>query len=115
LAELRIRHPHRSAEIVELLAEARLQTSVNAFEVLRPPNPDYHTLMSSLRVPVLIVLGDAPVLSIATARKLQTRSALVQVEVIEHAGHGLPYDQPERFAAALRDFLISVTTMKDFC
>src|SRR5215471_7726222 len=34
LAELRTRHPHRSPEIAELLAEARLQTRMSAFDVL---------------------------------------------------------------------------------
>ena len=40
LAEARTRHPHRSTEIIELLAEARLQTRMSAFDVLTPPAPN---------------------------------------------------------------------------
>jgi hypothetical protein len=39
VAQARERHPRRSLEIVELQAEARVKTSMAAFEVLMPPNP----------------------------------------------------------------------------
>ena len=39
LAQLRARHPHRSSELIELLTESRLQTRIDAFEVLTPPKP----------------------------------------------------------------------------
>jgi len=105
LAELRTRHTRRSAEMVELLTEARFQTRMSAFDVLTPPNPEYRSLVSSIRVPVLIVLGDTPVVSIETARQLQSLNPRVRVEQIQDAGHGLIFDQPERFAAAVRSFL----------
>jgi pimeloyl-ACP methyl ester carboxylesterase len=108
LVELRTRHTRRSAEMVELLVDARLQTRMNTFDVLTPPNPDYRSLMSNIRVPVLIVLGDTPVVSIETARELQSLNPRVRIEQIEDAGHGLPYDQPERLAAAIRAFLTTV-------
>lgn len=108
LAELRIRHSHRSSEIVELLADARLQTRMSAFDVLTPPNPEYRQLVSTICVPILVVIGDAPVVSIETARELQSLNSRVRVEQIRNAGHGLPYDQPERFAAVVRTFLMSV-------
>src|SRR5512142_96738 len=37
VAEARARHPHRSLEILELQAEARLKTRIEAFDVLTPP------------------------------------------------------------------------------
>src|SRR3546814_121694 len=40
-AQLRLRHARRSLEIIELLARARLQTRISAFDVLVPPNPEY--------------------------------------------------------------------------
>ena len=107
LADLRIRHPHRSSEMIELLAEARLQTSLHAFDVLTPPNPDYETLVSAIRVPILIVLGDTPVVSMETARHLQSLNPRVHIEQIQNAGHGLTYDQPERFASMVSSFLSS--------
>lgn len=110
LADLRIRHSHRSPEILELLAEARLQTRISAFDVLTPPNPDYRDLVKTICVPTLFVIGDAPVVSIETARELQDINSRVRVEQIQSAGHGVPYDQPERFAAVVRSFLLSVCT-----
>lgn len=107
LAELRLRHSHRSPEIVAILAEARLQTRLSAFDVLTPPNPDYRQLVRTIGVPILIVLGDTPVVSIETARELQSLNARVRIEQIQNAGHGLPYDQPERLAAVVRSFLVA--------
>jgi pimeloyl-ACP methyl ester carboxylesterase len=107
LADLRIRHPHRSSEMIDLLADARLQTSLHAFDVLTPLNPDYETLVSAIRVPILIVLGDSPVVSMETARHLQSLNPRVRIEQIQNAGHGLPYDQPERFASMVSSFLSS--------
>lgn len=109
LAEARVRHAHRSAEIVELLVAARLKTRIRAFDVLTPPNPDYRQLVGSLCVPTLLVIGDVgAVVSLETARELQSLNPRVRVEQIEDAGHGIPYDQPERFEAVVRSFLRSV-------
>ena len=110
MAEALTRHPDRSPEIVDLLAEARLQTRLSAFDVLTPPNPDYHYLMSTIRVPILLVIGDVPVVSRDSARELQSLNPRLQVEQIQRAGHGLQYDQPERFEAVVRSFLNSVVS-----
>lgn len=106
--QARRRHPGRSLEIVELLAEARLQTRISAFDVLTPPNPEYRKLVSAIDVPCLIVIGDQPVLSLETARDLQHLNPRLRVEQIRDAGHGLPYDQPERLQAVIKAFLRSV-------
>ena len=58
LAEMRVRHSRRSREVIELFAQARFQTSIRAFEVLTPPNPDYMQLINTLDVPSLLVVGD---------------------------------------------------------
>jgi N-formylmaleamate deformylase len=105
LAELRARHARRSPEILELIAGARLQTRVNAFDVLTPPNPEYRHLVSTIDVPILIVLGDTGVVSLETARELQDLNPRVRVELIGDAGHGIQYDEPERFEAVVRSFL----------
>ena len=106
LAQARVRHTHRSFEILELLAEARLQTRMSAFDVLTPPNPEYHQLVSTIRVPILLVIGDTgAVVSLETGRELQSLKSCFRVEQIQDAGHGVPYDQPERFAAVVRSFL----------
>ena len=50
-ADLAARHPHRSPEIVELLAEARSNTQLVAFDVLAPPNPDYREVVRAIEAP----------------------------------------------------------------
>ena len=108
LAQLQSRNPHRSPEMVELIANARLQTRLNAFEVLTPPNPDYRSLVSKINVPILLVIGDAGVVSFETAKELQRLTSHVQIELIQDAGHGVQYDQPERFEVVVQSFLCSV-------
>ncbi len=109
LAQARVRHAHRRPELVELVAEARLETRISAFDVLTPPNPEYHQLVSTIDVPILLVIGDnGAVVSLETARELQNLNPRLRVEQIQDAGHGLPYDQPERFEAVVRSFLRSV-------
>jgi N-formylmaleamate deformylase len=108
LAQLRVRHPYRSSELIEILAEARLQTRIDAFDVLTPPNPAYHELVRGIYVPILLVIGGNGVISLETARELQNLNPRLRVEQIQDAGHGLPYDQPDRFEAVVRSFLRSV-------
>ena len=110
LAQLRSRHARRSPEIVELIASARLQTRMSAFDVLTPPNPEYHQLVSTIDVPILFVIGDAGVVSLETVRELQSLNSRIRVELIQDAGHGVQYDQPEGFETVVRSFLSSVVT-----
>lgn len=109
LAQLRVRHPHRSSELIALLAEARLQTRIDAFDVLTPPNPEYRELVRTICVPILLVIGDSGVVSLETARELENLNPCLRIEQIQDAGHGLPYDQPNRFAEVVRSFLQSVS------
>lgn len=107
-AQLRARHPHRSPAIVELLAEGRLATRIEAFEILKPPNPEYRELMREIPVPVLLVIADGGVVSSETAQELQKLNPRLRVERIREAGHGLQFDQTNRFAEVVRAFLHSV-------
>lgn len=109
LAQARVRRPHRRSELVELVTEARLRTRIGAFDVLTPPNPEYHLLVRAICVPILLVIGDSgAVVSLETARDLQNINPRLRVEQVQDAGHGLPYDQPERFEAVVGAFLRSV-------
>jgi pimeloyl-ACP methyl ester carboxylesterase len=81
---------------------------MNAFDVLTPPNPEYQQVASTIDVPILLVIGDAPVVSLETARALQNLNPRIRVEQIQGAGHGVPFDQPERLAAVVRSFLYAV-------
>jgi N-formylmaleamate deformylase len=107
-ADARARHPDRSSETHELLARARLQTSMSAFDVLTPPNPDYKRLVSSIIVPSLLVTGDKGVVSSSVAEEIKRLNPKFQVEQIRGAGHGLHFDRPERFASVVKSFLSSI-------
>jgi N-formylmaleamate deformylase len=111
VADARTRHPQRSSEILELIARARLQTSMIAFDVLKHPYPDYMRLVSSIDVPTLLVIGENGVVSSEAAAELQCVNQKFQVEKISNAGHGIHYDQPERFAAVVKSFLSSIGTV----
>jgi N-formylmaleamate deformylase len=108
LAQLRIRHPHRSAEMVGLIAEARLGTSLAAFDVLVPPNPDYRALVRDIGVPILLVLGEKGVVSSETALELQALNPKLRYEMVPDVGHGLPFDRPDLLARVAAAFLRSL-------
>lgn len=109
LAEVRARHSRRSPEVIELFAQARFQTSVHAFEILAPPNPDYVQLITTLDVPSLLVVGDVgSVVTAEMAAELAGLNQHLQILQIAEAGHGVPYDQPERFSVVVQAFLRSV-------
>ncbi len=108
LAQARLRHPYRSSELIELITDARLRTPICAFDVLTPPNPDYRALVSAICVPALLVIADNGVVSLETARELQQLNQRLRYERIPDVGHGLPYDQPDRFATVVRSFMQSV-------
>ena len=112
VAEARIRHPDRSRDTLELIARARLQTSMGAFDVLTPPNPDFIQVVGAIDIPSLLVIaGTAGVVSPAVAAELQRLNPRFQVEQIQEAGHGVHYDQPERFAVVVKSFLRSIGTV----
>jgi pimeloyl-ACP methyl ester carboxylesterase len=105
LAQARVRHPQRQSDIVIRVSDARMKTRPCTFEVLTPPNPEYRRLVSSIVVPILLVIGDKGVVSLETAQELQSINPRLRIEQLQDTGHGLPYDQPELFAVAVKAFL----------
>ncbi|HEY8077811.1 MAG TPA: alpha/beta hydrolase [Labilithrix sp.] len=105
VAEARARHPHRALELLEVQAEARLQTSLDAFDVLTPPNPAYRDVARAIEVPTLLVIGDRTVVTLEMATALRAENPRIRIEAIQPAGHGLPFDQPERLAEVVASFL----------
>ena len=86
--------------------QARLRTNVHAFDVLTPPNPDYRQLIQGLAIPSLLVIGDVgAVVSREVAAELAQLNPGLWVGQILDAGHGIPYDQPERLATVVQAFL----------
>lgn len=105
VAEARKRHPHRSPEVLELFARARLQTSMAAFDVLTPPNPAYEQLVDKIKVPSLLVFAGKGVISSDVAEEVQRLNRRFQIREIREAGHALHLDQPQQFAAVVKSFL----------
>jgi N-formylmaleamate deformylase len=105
VAQARARHPHRAPETVELQAEARLKTRISAFDVLTPPNPEYRDVVSAIDVPSLLVIGDSPVVTLEMATELRSLNPRVRIEQVQDAGHGLPFEQPERLGEVVASFL----------
>jgi pimeloyl-ACP methyl ester carboxylesterase len=106
VAEARARHPRRSPEIVELQVEARLKTRMGAFDVLTPPNPDYRDVVRAMGVPSLLVVGDSsPVVTLEMATELRGLNARVRIEEVQGAGHGLPFERPDRVGEVVAAFL----------
>ncbi len=104
LADARARHPQRSPETIEIQVDARLKTRMSALNVLAPPNPDFRDVVRGIHVPTLIVIGDSPVVSREVALELSAMNALLRVEQITNAGHGLPFDQPEALQRTVTAF-----------
>ena len=104
LEEALARQTHRSPKVVELQVEARMRTSLAAFDVLRPPNPPYRALVGRLDVPTLLVIGDRPVVTPDMAMELCELNTRLRVEQVAGAGHGLPFDQPEQLARSILAF-----------
>lgn len=105
VAQARARHPGRSLELVELQAEARRKTRMAAFDVLTPPNPEYRDLVRAIDVPTLLVIGDSPVVSLEMATELRSLNPSVRIEQVERAGHGLPFERPERLGEIVLSFV----------
>ena len=67
-------------------------------------------LINTLDVPSLLVVGDVgSVVTLEMAAELARLNQRLEVVQIKEAGHGVPYDQPERFSAVVQTFLRSVT------
>ena len=60
-------------------------------------------MVSAIDVPTLLVVGDSPVVTLETASELRTLNPHVRIEQIENAGHGLPFEQPERLGEEAAD------------
>lgn len=107
--EIQLRQSHRTHELIDLLLQARFQTSIHAFDILTPPNPDYMDLIKTLDIPTLLVIGgDGAIISPMMADELARLNRCIEILQIAEAGHGIPYDQPDRFSSVVKYFLRSV-------
>jgi pimeloyl-ACP methyl ester carboxylesterase len=109
IAEARGRNTSRSSEMIEIVTDSRLGTDIKALEVLAPPNPDFRSLVASIRAPTLLVLGGRGIVSLETAQELESLNPSLRHDMIEDAGHAIPYDEPERLALLVKRFVDGLT------
>lgn len=86
--------------------ESRRQASLTGALRAMAERPDSTPLLSSIRVPTLIVVGeDDKATPVDSARRMHEAIAGSELAVIPAAGHVSNLEQPERFNAALSQFL----------
>ena len=110
ITQARARKTSRTAEMIEIVTDARLRTSIKALDVLTPPNPDPMTLIESITAPILLVRGGRGIVSQQVAEALAAVNPNLRLETIEDAGHAIPYDEPERLAQLVKRFCASLIT-----
>jgi pimeloyl-ACP methyl ester carboxylesterase len=64
--------------------------------------------VSAIDVPSLLVIGDSPVVTLEMATELRSLSPRVRIEQVKDAGHGLPFEQPERLREVVLSFLCMI-------
>lgn len=111
VARSQARSPDRSLEIAEIQAEARLRTRMAALDVLTPPNPVYQDLVSAIGIPSLLVTGDhSPVITPEMATEVRSLNPRIRIEKILDAGHGIPFQQPDRLGEVVLSSLLEWTS-----
>jgi pimeloyl-ACP methyl ester carboxylesterase len=67
-------------------------------------------LINTIDIPSLLVIGGiGGIVSPIVAEELAGLNRHLKIVQIAEAGHGIPYDQPERFSAVVKAFLHSVS------
>ena len=62
-------------------------------------------MVRAIDVPNLLVIGDSPVVTLDMAMELRSLNPRLRVEQVQNAGHGLPFEQPERLSEVVGSFL----------
>ena len=105
IADRKNAHPDRSDECNERIAAARLQTSIKAFGILAPTNPDYRQIVKQIGCPCLLLYGERGIISDEQAEGISKMNSLVRAEKIRNAGHGIYLDQPVQFVNSIIKFV----------
>lgn len=98
----------RTTQILQLLADARFQTSLDAFDILDPFHTDYASIVKVLEMETLLITGgEGAVVSDTLAKELIRLNTRIQVKNFREAGHGIPFNKPKQLASAIESFLTS--------
>lgn len=92
-------------EVKQMMESKRVDSLAGALRALAE-RPDSTALLAQIKVPTLIVVGEEDKATpVDIARKMQEAIKGSKLIVIPAAGHMTPVEQPERFNAAIADFL----------
>jgi 3-oxoadipate enol-lactonase len=101
--EVRERFRRMTLRSYELYAEAAKEGEPGPVRWLDPPASER---LGELRIPTLLVVGDADAADmLALAERFEREVAGARTAVVAEAAHGLPLEQPEELNRILLDFL----------
>ena len=108
-ADTTARRPEVVEEVRSIASRQTAAGIVGALKGLRD-RPDANPGLGAIRVPTLVLVGrDDTLTPPAKSEELASRIADARLVVLDGAGHLSNLEQPDRFNAALRSFLQSVT------
>jgi pimeloyl-ACP methyl ester carboxylesterase len=108
IASGRADHPTWPEAVFPVWAQAKRETSLQAFDWFDNPPSNVPAIVTRIGVPTLLVTGEpalGAVVSAALAEELAARNPLLRVAHVPAAGHSIRYEQPERYTALVRAFL----------
>jgi pimeloyl-ACP methyl ester carboxylesterase len=104
----RAKQPELVDRIRAIMTEASVDGIVGALEAMKM-RADSTSLLASVDVPTLVVVGDEDVVTpVKEARAMQRQIAGSRLEVVPGAGHLSNVERPAAFNAALSDFVGSL-------
>jgi pimeloyl-ACP methyl ester carboxylesterase len=97
-------NPTWTPDIFDHWPTAKHQARMEVFNIFKTPPLDFRSIVANFGVPVLIITGDNAsevVVSAAVAAELQALS----IVYVPGAGHCIRYEQPDRVAEIVKEFL----------
>ncbi|MBX3001594.1 MAG: alpha/beta hydrolase [Caldilineaceae bacterium] len=111
MAKGRAENPLWAADTFDTWATAKHEARMEVFNALKATPPDFRSTVARFGVPVLMITGDdarGVVVSAATAAELQALNPHLSVVHVPGAGHCIRYEQPDRVAEIVKEFLSTV-------
>ena len=105
----RLEHPALAGQLEAMMARQRPAT-VAAASLGMAARPDRTAVLRALRVPILIITGDADeLMPLPTSEAMREAAVDARLVVIPGAGHLSIAERPDAFQEAMRDFLAGLS------
>jgi N-formylmaleamate deformylase len=108
IADGRAEHPGWPDEFFPIWAQAKHETSLQAFTWFDLPPTDFRAAVAQITVPTQLVTGEpalGALVPAALAEELAVLNPRLRVAHVPGAGHSIRYDQAERYTSIVRAFL----------